>query len=339
MRKNAEMILGSMIILAVFIFLLGGCSGAKVTLTKTPSPLPSIPAVTNTNYPTSSPPPSLGSAWIRHSDGMVMEFVPMGEFEMGSETGNSNELPIHPVSLDAFWIDRTEVTNAMFQTFVNAMGYITDAEKSVASIVAENWSVSNGLTAGANWNSPRGPSSSITGMENHPVVHVSWMDARTYCSWAGARLPTEAEWEKAARGPENNLYPWGDQPPAGNLLNFLDSSAAEINLVPNLYPDMLVNDGYIFTAPVGSFPEGASWVGAQDLAGNVWEWVNDYYSEDYYQSSPQNNPLGPSAGEQRIARGGGWLSDASRVRVSFRSGVDPSATTDSRGFRCALTFP
>lgn len=174
------------------------------------------------------------------------------------------------------------------------------------------------------------------------MVHASWNDAQAYCEWAGRRLPTEAEWEKAARSTDARVYPWGDQPPAGNLLNLGDASLAEIvdaAVVPAgvNWPDRSIDDGYQFTAPVGSYPAGASPYGALDMVGNVWEWVNDWAGEAYYQSSPSSNPGGPDSGEYRVTRGGSWYDDKDGQRAAYRGWAGAEDTDITLGFRCGLT--
>jgi serine/threonine-protein kinase len=160
------------------------------------------------------------------------------------------------------------------------------------------------------------------------VVFVSWYAGQTYCKWAGGRLPTEAEWEKAARGTEGNVYPWGDQPVTGSLANFADSNTNEH------WSNVGEDDGYSQTAPVGSYPDGASPYGILDMSGNVWEWVADWYARDYYQNSPLENPTGPQDGEYRVLRGGSWYNDNSFLRAAFRSDNYPDVTIISYGFRC-----
>jgi formylglycine-generating enzyme required for sulfatase activity len=261
---------------------------------------------------------------------MQMVFVPSGDFWMGNDSG-PDERPLHKVTLDEFWIDQTEVTNAMFTRFVEATGFQTNAEKrgSAWAFNGSGWSE----VPGANWQHPQGPESSIVNLADHPVVNVSWNDAKAYCEWAGARLPSEAEWEKAARGIDGRIYPWGDAAPSGSLLNFGDAS---------LYPDSVeatLNDGYRFTAPVGSFPQGASPYGALDMAGNVWEWVNDWYQAQYYAKAPVTNPDGPTSGEGRVFRGGSWNHSSLDIRSSIRMWGKPYDAIDNVGFRCAMTTP
>jgi serine/threonine-protein kinase len=183
----------------------------------------------------------------------------------------------------------------------------------------------------ADWMHPHGGSSSIAGLEDHPVVQVSWNDASAYCFWAGRRLPTEAEWELAARGTDARIFPWGDFSASGNLLNFADS---RLNAD---FSNMDVDDGYEFTSPVGSYPEGASPYGVMDMAGNVWEWVFDYYGEAYYRSSPSSNPDGPSTGMFRGIRGGSWSNSPALNRAAYRGKADPNHSYDKIGFRCGLT--
>ena len=232
---------------------------------------------------------------------MIQDFVPAGQFIMGSDT--YNEIMSAPVYLDAFWIDQTEVTNAMFAEFVSATHYRTDAEKSGTGYVYQASSDDAVKTSGANWQHPHGPASNIKGLDQYPVVQVSWNDAAAYCKWAGRRLPTEAEWEKAARGTDGRLYPWGNQDWAGNLANFMDRQ---------LNPTYSVDDGHAGIAPVGSYPDGASPYGALDMAGNVAEWVADWYADPYPQSDQTTtvvNPQGPASGKSRGMRGGAWMSN------------------------------
>jgi formylglycine-generating enzyme required for sulfatase activity len=231
----------------------------------------------------------------------VMVYVPGGTFEMGSTEGNDNEQPVHSVTLDSFWIDKYEVTNAQYRKCVEDR----DCEEP-------------GCSGNSDLPAP-----------DQPVVCVSWYDAQGYCEWAQARLPTEAEWEYAARGPQGNKYPWGDTFD-GERLNFCDASC------PKYQKDTNWDDGYELTAPVGSFEAGASWCEALDMAGNVWEWVNDWYQADYYAVSPDSNPPGPERVEHKVRRGGAWGGNANFVRSADRSWYSPDITDDlSGGFRCA----
>ena len=232
---------------------------------------------------------------ISQIDGMKMIFVPAGEFIMGSMDGKSNERPIHSVYLDAFWIDSTEVTNAMYAMCVSAGACSKPSDTYLDS------------------SSSRYENSQYT---NYPVTYVTWLQAETSCEWAERRLPTEAEWEKAARGPEGNIYPWGNEDPNEELLNY--------------------NKNIGNTTQVGSYPDGASFYGALDMAGNVWEYLADLYGEDYYNKSPVINPEGPSSGYNRALRGGSWISNKDFVRSTYRDSSNPDVPNDSRGFRCGL---
>ncbi|MGB0385285.1 MAG: SUMF1/EgtB/PvdO family nonheme iron enzyme [Ardenticatenaceae bacterium] len=267
----------------------------------------------------------MGTTMVSPKDGMVMVYVPAGEFLMGSPQvgffkrlfGDAfpNEMPQRKVYLDAYWIDQTPVTNRMFAKFVAETGYQTQGEK-------EGWSserLPEWLSAniqGANWQHPHGPESDLTGKWDHPVVCLSWHDAQAYCAWAGRRLPTEAEWEKAARGTDGRTYPWGDAEPNDKLLNF----------------KMKGKD----TTPVGSYPAGASPYGALDMAGNVWELTADWYDADYYKNGSLHNPTGPTNGTHRVLRGGSWNYDeARRLRAGYRGTYLPGYRFGNSGVRCA----
>ena len=258
------------------------------TLTLTPSPRPSA---------TPSATPVIKTA---ARDDMPLVYVPEGEFLMGSADSDrlaiANEKPQRVVYLDAFWMDRTEVTNAMYARCVGA------------GVCVKPWNTM-AQTGGSYYDNPL--------YANYPVAHVSWQDANTYCRWAGRRLPTEAEWEKAARGMDGRLYPWGNRTPSGLLLNF-DSFSGDF-------------------VEVGQFPGGSSPYGALDMAGNAWEWVADWYAADYYATGPARNPPGPSAGENRVLRGGGWDSGANVVRAALRFWGSPYGQNDANGFRCAVS--
>ena len=169
-----------------------------------------------------------------------------------------------------------------------------------------------------------GKGSDASGLNDHPVVHVSWQDGRAYCRWAGKRLPTEAEWEYVARGEENRTFPWGAD---------IDRSKANYGRDTCCGPD--VGDGYERTAPVATFPDGVSPFGLFDMAGNVVEWVEDRYGHEYYAISPQGNPAGPADGANRVLRGGAWIDDPYFLRTFSRLGLHPETTLDYVGFRCA----
>jgi formylglycine-generating enzyme required for sulfatase activity len=279
-------------------------TSAPPTATRTPTPPTPTPTATLT--PTAAP--GIGSTQISPIDGMVQVYVPAGSFQMGSDAGDSDEEPVHPVTLDAFWIDRTEVTNAMYALCV-------EAGKCPPPSSSKSYS--------------RDSYYGNAQFDNYPVIYVTWDNAKTYCEWAGRRLPTEAEWEKAARETDGRTYPWGNEQPAGNLLNFADSNT-------NFdWSDKTVDDGYADTSPAGNYPDGASPYGALDMAGNVWEWVNDWYDGAYYGNSLSENPQGPASGQYRVLRGGSWSDDDGGVRAAFRLRGEPGSFYDSIGFRCA----
>ncbi len=238
-------------------------------------------------------PLKIGSEMISEMDGMKLLYVPAGEFEMGSEDGDSDEQPIHTMYLDAYWIDQTEVTNTQYQQCVDDEA--CDSPYDTEYFIDSNYS-------------------------DHPVVNVSWYDAQNYCKWAGRRLPTEAEWEKAARGTDGRTYPWGEGIDC-NRANY-----GECDEFPN-------------TFPVGHYGErGASPYGAYDMAGNVWEWVQDWYDESYYTNSPACNPAGPFNGNYRVLRGGSWQYDELRLtRSAHRDYNDSDNPYYNIGFRCAFS--
>jgi formylglycine-generating enzyme len=274
--------------------------------------------------------------------------IPAGSFQMGDPFGEGDpadgESPVHEVWLPAYRIDTTAVTNAEFTRFVEATGYLTDAEQFGVSAVlhlavaAPATDVLHHVDSapwwlavrGACWRHPEGRSSSITTRPHHPVVHVSWNDAQAYCRWAGKRLPTEAEWERAARGRRAGArYPWGDQ--------LRDRGTWRCNIWQGDFPfKNTLDDGYLTTAPVKAYrPNG---FGLWNMVGNVWELCADWFSAGYYEHSPAEDPRGPSAGERRVMRGGSYLchdSYCNRYRVAARSGTTPDSSAANLGFRCA----
>jgi len=280
------------------------------------------------------------------TEGMVL--LDGGPFLMGSEDADcvtaDGEGPIRQVRVDPFYMDRSSVTNESFAEFVKASGYVTEAERFGWSFVFQGhlkerpdatihppklrwWCKIDG----ADWRHPEGPDSSVAGREHYPVVQVSWNDAAEYAKWAGKRLPTEAEWEYAARGGlEQKRYPWGDElTPGGQHL---------CNIWQGNFPDAdLAEDGYSAPAPVDAFPPNG--YGLQVITGNTWEWCADWFSPDYHLMSTRDNPVGPSSGPTRAMRGGSYLCHASycnRYRVAARTQNTPDSATTNIGFRCAL---
>jgi len=250
-------------------------------------------ARTPTATPTLLPDATMGAV-----DGAVYVYVPAGEFVMGSAStdpeADDDERPPHTVYLDAYWIGQTEVTNAQYAQCEQA-GLCRPPARTGSS------------TRGYYYGNAR--------YDHYPVISVSWSDAETYCRWAGGRLPTEAEWEKAARGTDGRVYPWGNALTTSDLLNFDDSGGD--------------------TTAVGSYPAGASPYGTLDMAGNVWEWVADWYGRSYYGESPEENPAGPASGAYRVLRGGSWGDATHNVRAANRLAYDPGLARHMVGFRCA----
>jgi serine/threonine-protein kinase len=261
--------------------------------------------------------------WLK--DSSVMVKVPAGEFWMGSVPGegDDDERPQHKVFLDEYWLDKHEVTNRQFERFVKATGHRTDAEKEGRGFVYDTDSSKWVNKPGMSWRSYHNHAT-----ESHPVVLVLWNDAKAYCDWAGKRLPTEAEWEKAARGTDARKYPWGNETPdAGGFYR--------ANWGEGTDRSVWKRDEYEFTAPVGTYPAGASPYGLLDMAGNVWEWCADWYDKDYYGRSASYNPQGPSTGSFRVLRGGSWGNGAWNLRAAFRLRREPSNRNDGGGFRSA----
>ena len=256
-------------------------------------------------------------------DGAPMVLIPAGEFEMGTDLSEmpqlaqwakkwyfgpqaswfESEAPRHAVYLDKFHMDKYEVTNALYRKFMDATGH----------------------------RAPKFWDDSRFNVPDHPVVGVSWDDAKSYAEWAGKRLPTEAQWEKAARGGlAGKRFPWGDSDPDGSQCNFSDKNTDED------WSDKSVDDGYAYSAPVGSFtPNGYR---LYDMAGNVWEWCGDWYDRSYYANSPESNPTGPSTatprGKRRAVRGGSWYGYLDSLRVANRGGIPRLSARKDYGFRC-----
>lgn len=249
---------------------------------------------------------------ISPADGKVMVRIPAGEFVMGSRAGErdavGDEQPQHTVFVDAFWLDQTETTNAQYRKCVEA-GACRPPEYPF-SYTREHY-----------FDDPS--------FDNYPVIWVSWDDAQAYCRWAGKRLPTEAEWEKAARGTQPRRYPWGEEWPDGRRANLCDANCQFD------YHHADIDDKYADTAPVGSYPAGASPHGLLDMAGNVWEWVADWYAADYYTWTAQRNPTGPAYGTERVMRGGAWNMWQKDIRTAARKKGAPSYTYANVGIRCA----
>ena len=267
----------------------------------------------------------LGDVGKRAKDDMNMVYVPGGTFFMGSADGDDDELPVHEMTVQEFWIDETEVTNEQFTTFVADTNHVTTAEREGSGwVLTENdWEE----IIDADWRHPQGPDSDIGGLEQHPVVLISWDDAHAYCQWLGARLPTEVEWEYAARGPESLIFPWGNDFQGENA-NFCDANC------PDEYDrDSNQNDKHPFTAPVYSYPNGESWVFTYEMGGNVWEWVNDWYDENYLTNDSSNL----ETNTYKVLRGGSWADEKNTLRAANRLFLSPTARSNVLGFRCAAS--
>ena len=387
---------------------LSGCSGDSSTESSTPQ-IPTADALTtsetvqetsNQKSPSqpseggsdSSTNPATGNSDASGNDPLLVEepkvdrptgmvWVPGGKFKMGGTDGFPDELPIHEVELDGFWMDSTEVTVAEFKRFVDATGYVTVAERKPKredfadqltpeqmAAIPEEALVPGSICfnpdfdrqtfpegrrptpaeiylvwmykKGANWRHPDGPDSGIEDRMDQPITHVSWSDCVAYCEWAGKRLPTEAEWEYAARGGRNQeIYPWGNErEPGGRWMT---------NIWQGEWPfKNLVQDGHEKTSPVASYE--ANGFGLYDMSGNVWEWCHDWYRPDYYEHSPKRNPFGPVDSldpnepniPKRIQRGGSFMCNANYCtgyRVAARMKGDIMSGTWHCGFRTVLS--
>ena len=275
-----------------------------------------------------------------------MVLVPAGSFQMGSEDAfaypDDGEGPVREVELSAFWIDARVVTNAEFDAFVTDAAYVTEAERFgwsfvFAGLLPDAFEPTQGVAQapwwrkveGASWRRPEGPHSSVDGRDAHPVVHVSWSDAAAYAAWAGKRLPTEAEWERAARGGlELKAFPWGDELEPGG--------EHHMNVWQGEFPSRnSLADGYLGTAPADAFPPNG--YGLHNATGNVWEWTSDWFHPSFRPRDRRRDPKGPPRGTNKVKKGGSYLCHHSycrRYRVAARQGSTPDSSTGNVGFRC-----
>ena len=242
---------------------------------------------------------------VKGKDGAPMVLIPEGPFPMGvphgDRDGGRDEYPRHDVFVNNFYIDKFELTNGRYLEFVKATKHrIPQNPTNATRNLWEGDTITESLA-------------------DRPVVNVDWADAQAYCQWAGKRLPTEAEWEKAAKGTADRRFPWGNVEPTNKHLNFNQQWIGEKTLMP-----------------VGSYELGKSPFGVYDMAGNVWEWVNDWYDAKYYEKSPAKNPTGPETGTKRVLRGSGWQNETPTVRIFTRVDSDPTIRNESTGFRCAM---
>lgn len=293
-------------------------AAAAATATTQAEVVAALTAVAPTVTPTPDPTalPTATPAPFTTETGSQMLYVPGGIFRLGNEEGEADEQPSLTVRLDPYYIDETEVTNRAYAQCVAA---------GACDPPASNRSAFN-------------PDYYESGQfSDYPVLYVNWHQAREFCEWRGARLPSEAEWERAAGfDPEQGIklqYPWGDEFD-GTLLNYCDA-----NCYNGEKQDPTYNDEYGDTAPVGTYPEGRSPLGAYDMLGNVMEWTNDWYDRNYYSYAPESNPLGPDEGFAKAVRGGSWLSSREELSVSARTFYDPNEVRTNIGFRCAMPVP
>ena len=307
------------------------CAAAQERPTERVSPAPQVnPAAVVWRTPEPPPNPQAGDVWADPRDGMELVYVAAGEFILGTTDAQldallrelptderswfEREQPQCRVNLPAYWIGRTEVTNAQYLRFVQATGQ----------------------RAPQHWASGRPPA----GLENFPVVYVSWEDARAYCEWAGGRLPTELEWEKAARGADGRIFPWGnewDRAKCRNFQGITGRSYGDIGELMSALQVWLTGHDLLREGPaaLGSYPSGASPYGCQDMAGNVWEWCEDWYDENAYRRYARGDLTPPASGSVKVLRGGSWLRDDPQdFRCASRYDTHPDYRYYSHGFRC-----
>jgi len=313
-RQNAPRWVWLNIAGLVIIFILIGVGLFGRNLSSSSTQKPTSQAGVQVTAPPEKPTPEYP---VSEADGAELAFVNEGEFLMGSNPEQDSyfygvEGPLHHVFLYSFWIYRTEVTNAMYQ-------------ECVQQGACSNLRFNNSFTRDDYYGNSL--------YDNYPVVFVSWSDASTYCAWAGGRLPSEAEWEKAARGEDGRLFPWGNNPPTGDQVNYCD-----INCLENMR-DPSRDDGFGDTAPVGSYPNGSSPYGTLDMAGNVSEWTQDWFQASYYSYSPSENPQGPGSGTQRAIRGGSISDRVEGIRTVVRRSDVPNTRLANLGFRCVVDIP
>jgi serine/threonine-protein kinase len=283
-KKSPVPLVGSLLLLLgvlVIALLINRNKTSDIPLTD--NPIPDIPIIND-------------SGKVRIADQMPMVYVPAKKFNMGSEFGDTDETPVHSVQLNAYWIDKYEVSNSQYAKCVSAGACIRPRLKK--SFTRTNY------YGNAEY-------------DDYPVIYVTWEQAKTYCEWVGGKLPTEAQWEQAAAGTISRIYPWGDENPNNRLANY--------------------NNNFGDTSKVGSYPQGASSYGAMDMAGNVWEWVADYYAP--YMEEMAKNPTGPRSGTYRILRGGSWYASSRNLRTANRYINYPTNTSSNIGFRCILSQP
>ncbi len=313
MASNQQGARGQLVGLLCTVVLAGGAIGLALKIfRRTPLPVASLPETRQLE-----------------SEGMVL--IPGGGFRMGNNLSRAaSERPQHDVKVSSFWMDAQEVTVAQFAEFNKATGYVTTAQRKGQAWVFVPGRKQWVQTQGADWQHPLGPHSTTVGFESLPVTQVSWHDAAAYAAWAGKRLPTEAEWEYAARGGLFDAdYPWGREEKP--------DEAYQANYWQGWFPDQdLGRDGFRGLAPVKSYPPNR--FGLYDMAGNVWEWCADWYAPDAYQSAAAVDPTGPREGTRRVQRGGSWLcaeNASAGLRVWTRGREAPDTCHNHVGFRCA----
>lgn len=326
------------------------------TATVTAIPIPPTATVTPTPLPTLTPTPFAGSEIRLGPNEQLAVFVPAGEFLMGMDSGKADAAPAHTVYLDSFWIDKFEVTNIKYRRCVDAGGCTAPNTKALpasqngVSSMDSRAQDTPTLIMARGWDN--------TYYSNYPVINVTWEQADAYCRWTGGRLPTEAEWEKAARGTDGRVFPWGTEEPYTVYRSIEDGSIipestpvvivpvqtqrkhrAVINSIEAYVAYLQLNFLSRFEAPqeVGSYPDGISPYGALDMAGNVWEYVSDWYDKTFYANSPLKNPTGPETGTLHIVRGGSWWSDNSTIHTYDRVNTTANGVgIFTVGFRCAF---
>ena len=338
----------ALFIVLVFLMALSACSPSEADIAAANTQIAEEVLATQQALMTPTPPLGIGSKQLSEKDGMFMVYVPGGEYTIGSDQADidwaleycrkceaedfKNEISKRSVTLDSFWIDQTEVTNSMFEKFVNETGYRTTAEITKGGFTRSETLLQYNIfyKYSVNWRQPDENGIDFLERETHPVVQVSWQDAWAYCDWAGKRLPTEAEWEVAAGGTESAIYPWGDDLPQDYSENL-----ADINYKDAYWAREGIDDGWQYTSPVSNYPKSSSPFMVFGMAGNAREWVYDSYTEGKNDLPDEKNPFNNESPMWHVIKGGSYHSEYVDGRISTRDSGALYLSVNDLGFRCA----